>query len=123
MYTCLSHRFSGRAATLHVPEDGVSSPISPGDVENGEDSPISPSGVSACVTPGPGNTNASELGGANVISGKGSASAGPLPRGASARKSYHAGVVGSGRPRVPALFKKDREASIDNDALKPRSLR
>ena len=78
------------------------------------------------MTPGPGSgANASGTGGgANAISGKGSASAGPLPRGASARKSYHAGVPGGSRPRVPALFKKDKEAtSIDNDALKPRSLR
>jgi len=125
-FSKFTSRFKGRAATLHVPEDDVSSPISPVDVdENGEDSPISPSGVSACVTPGPGNTNASELGGANVISGKGSASAGPLPRGASSRKSYHAGIPGGTRPRVPTLFKKDKEASVENDAsaLKPRSLR
>ena len=125
--TNVCHFSAGRAATLHVPDESLSPSgvSSPGPGENEGDSPLSPSGVSACVTPGPGgNINASERGGgANVITGKGSASAGPLPRGASARKSYHAGVPGSSRPRVPALFKKDREASTDNDALKPRSLR
>lgn len=126
-FSKFTSRFKGRAATLHVPEE--TSPIVSGGVSSsvgdpGDESPTSPSGVSGCVTPGPGNTNASaDAGGANVVSGKGSASAGPLPRGASSRKSYHAGVPGGSRPRVPALFKKDKEASVDGDALKPRSLR
>ena len=119
---------TGRAATLHVPEETTSPIVSGGTsstgCDAGDESPISPSGVSGCVTPGPGNTNASAgAGGANVVSGKGSASAGPLPRGASSRKSYHAGIPGGSRPRVPTLFKKDKEASVDGDALKPRSLR
>ena len=118
----------GRAATLHVPEEGSTgvsggASSSGGDVE--EESLISPSGVSGSVTPGPGGANASASagGGANAISGKGSASAGPLPRGVSSRKSYHSGIPSGSRPRVPTLFKKEKEASVDNDALKPRSLR